>query len=117
MADILGSIHHELSLEADVLLGSLVQRPGPTQQPVGSSARTPGGQATKWAKTQLHPSTDRLPKVLLSLQSPEDAPFDMTQPLEGQDPAPPISGQRSVPHTRKPEQASEPTSLTRGQTP
>lgn len=46
-------------------------------------------------------------RILLSLQSPADAPFDMTQPLEGQDPAPPISGQRSVPHTGKPEQASE----------
>ena len=39
----------ELLLEADILLGSLAPRPGPTQQHVGSSARMPQAkQPTGW---------------------------------------------------------------------
>ena len=54
----------------------LAPRPGPTQQPAGSSAGMP--QAKQPAgETQPLPSADRLPKVVLSSQSPLNTPPDM----------------------------------------
>ena len=41
------------------------------------------GQTRSKTGTQQHPSTDRLPKVLLSSQLPQNAPLDMDLPPRG----------------------------------
>lgn len=74
------------------------------------------GQATYRVGTQTHPSAGRLPKVILSLQLPQNTSLVMVKIPEGQDTAPPIRGQALVPLTRKPVQATGPISPNRGQT-
>ena len=73
-------------------------------------------QTTNRAETQPHLSADRQLKVFLSPQSPLNTPLTGPCPPEGQDPAPPTSGQAMDPPTRKPAQVSRPASATRGQT-
>ena len=70
-------------------------------------------------KEQAHSSADRLPKVLLSNFShrhPQIHPLTWPCPSEGKGSALPTRVQAPVPPTRKPTQAPEPTSPTRGQT-
>lgn len=58
-----GSIHlHKFSLEADILLGSLEPRPGPT----ATGSRDASGQTKIRVGTHPHPLADKLPKHLLS---------------------------------------------------
>ena len=75
------------------------------------------GQTTNRVGTQPHPSTNKLPKVVLNPQLPLNTLLDTACPPEGQNPALPTSGQAQVPPTRKPAQAPGPSSPTRGQTP
>ena len=79
-----------------------------------ASGQTTSGMGER---TQPHPSADRLPKVVLSSQPPKNIPLDTALPTRGTSPAPTTSVQASVPPTRKPTQASGPTSATREQTP
>ena len=46
-------------------------------------------QTTNKVRTQPHPSADRLPKVVLSLQSPLNTPVDMALPTRGTTPSSP----------------------------
>lgn len=59
------------------------------------------------------PPISWLPKVVLSLQPPQNTPRIQTCPLEGQDPTPQTRGQAPVPPSRKPAQAHGSTSPTR----
>ena len=82
-------------------------RTGPTKQPVGSSAGMPQAKQTTVWEHNPQPSTDRLLKVFLSTQLPAKHNLDTALHVqEGQDPAPPTSGQEQVLPTRKPAQAS-----------
>ena len=74
-------------------------------------------QTMNMVGTQPHPSADRLPKVVLSQQPPINTPLAMALPPEGQDLAPPTSGQTPVSPTREPVQAPGPTSPSKVQTP
>ena len=74
-------------------------------------------QTTHRAGTQPHSSTDRLPKVILSSQSPLDTPLDTVMPTRWVRPSYPHQWAGTSPYTRKPTQLFGPTSLTRGQTP
>ena len=81
-------------------------------------------QTTSKIGTQPHPLAERLPKIKLSSQTPQNAPLDVVvferptkpyknkNPPERQDPATPTRTQAPVPFTRKPTQATEPTSPT-----
>ena len=63
----------------------LVLRPGPTQQPAGSSAWTPRTkQPTRW---EYSPTHWQLPKVILSPQPPLDTPLDTALPTRGTRPS------------------------------
>ena len=75
------------------------------------------GQTTNKTGRQPLPLANRLPKVILSTQTPQNTTFDVALPTRGQDPAPPTRVQAPVPPTRKPTQALGPNSPTRGQTP
>ena len=46
------------------------------------------GQTTTKIGTQPHPSEDRLPKVILSSQPPQNAPLEMALPFRGTRPSP-----------------------------
>ena len=93
----------------------LASRPGPIDN--RSQFWNVSGQTTTKIGTQSHPSADRVPKDILNSQPPINILLTWTWPPNRQDPALPTSGQTAVPPTKKPPQASAPTSLTRSQTP
>ena len=70
---------------------------------------------TSKTETQPHPLADRMPKIIISSQTPQNTPPDVVLPtrktrssLIHQNTVPP------VPSTRKPTQPTEPTLATRG---
>ena len=72
-------------------------------------------QTTSKTGTQPHSLEDRLPKVILSSQTPQNTSLDAAPcPSEGQGPAPPTRTQAPVHPTRKITQATGPISLTGG---
>ena len=64
--------------EADILLGSSLPKPSPTQQPVRFSTRTP--QAKQPTGQEHSPSADSLPKAFLNPPPPLDTLLDMVLP-------------------------------------
>ena len=94
--------------QGNILLWSLAPRPGPTEQPVGSSAGMPQAKQVTRQGTQPHPSAGRLPKDILSLQPLLDMPLDTVLPTRGPKPSSNTSGQALAPPARKPLQASKP---------
>ena len=60
------------------------------------------------------PSVNRLPKEPAGTQPPLISPRDKAHPAEGQESAPPTSGQAPVPHIRKPTASPISTSAIRG---
>ena len=73
-------------------------------------------QTTSETGTKPQTSADRLPKVILSSQTPPKHHLTWPCPSEGKDSAPPTRTQAPVPPTRKPAQAPGPNSPTREQT-
>ena len=71
-------------------------------------------RTTSKTGTQPHPLAERLPKIILSSQTPQNIPPDAALPSERQDQAPPTRKQAPVPSTRKPTQPTEPISPTGG---
>ena len=79
MANVSRSTH----LKVDILPGTLTPQLGPDQQLVGSSKGWDASDQTiNKARTQSHPSTDRLPKHFLILQPHLDMLIDMACPPE-----------------------------------
>ena len=104
--DTAGGSSGEYSLVWALLEGTIsCPRPGPTQQPVGSSAGTP------WAKQltgQEHSPTHQQKGHLKSSEPTALWTCPLSRPCmpQGQDPAPPTSGHVPDPPNRKPAQAS-----------
>ena len=71
-------------------------------------------QTTSKTGTQPTPLAERLPKIIVSSQTPQNTPPEADLPPERQDPAPPTRTQAPVPYTRRPTQLTEPTSPTGG---
>ena len=71
-------------------------------------------RTTSKTGTQTYPPADRLPKVILSPQTPQNTPPDEALPIRGKDGAPPTRTQAPVPSTRNPTQGTGPTSPTGG---
>ena len=64
--------------------------------------------------TQAHPLAERLPKIIIRSQTPQNTPPDVVLPPERQDPASSTRTQAPGPSTRKPTQPTEPTLATGG---
>ena len=97
--------------------GSLAWRPGPTEQPVSSTAWMPQTkQPTGQEHNPTHHETGYL-KTSWANSHLYTCPLTPPYPLEGQDPTPPINGQAPAPLAREPAQASRPSSPTKGQKP
>ena len=75
---------------------------------------TPYAKKTSKTGTQPHPLAERLPKIIIRSQTPQNTPADAVLPTERQDPALSIRTQALVPSTRKPKQPTEPTLATGG---
>ena len=71
-------------------------------------------RTTSKTGTQPHPLAERLPKIIIRSQTPQNTPLDAVCPPERQDPASSIRTQAPVPSTRKPTQPTEPTLPTGG---
>ena len=71
-------------------------------------------QTTSKTGTQPHPLAERLTKIILSSQTPQNTPPDAVLPDKRKDTAPPTRTQAQAPSTRKPTQITEPTSPTGG---
>ena len=69
-------------------------------------------QTTSKTGTQPHPLAERLPKIIIRPQTPQNTPPDVDLPPERQDPASSARTQALVPSTRKPTQPTEPTLAT-----
>ena len=67
-------------------------------------------QTTRKTGTQIHPSADRLQKVILSSQTPQNTPPDMALPIRGKR----LSSTHQNTGMWKPTQATGPTSATGG---
>ena len=70
-------------------------------------------QTTSKTGTQPHPLAERLPKIIIRSQTPQNTLLDVVLP-ERQDPALSTRTQAPVPSTRKPTQATETTLPTGG---
>ena len=70
-------------------------------------------QTTTETGTQPHPLAERLPKIIISSQTPQNTPPDMDLPTKRQDPASSTRTQAPVSSTRKPTQPTEPTLATK----
>ena len=66
-------------------------------------------QTTSNTGTQPHPLAERLPKIIIRPQTPQNTPPIWNCPPERQDPASTTRTQALVPSTRKPTQPTEPT--------
>ena len=66
-------------------------------------------QTTSKTGTQPHPLAERLPKIIISSQTPQNTAPDVDQRPERKDPASSTRTQALVPSTRKPTQPTEPT--------
>ena len=82
-------------------------RLGSTQMPAVSSLLLLF-QTTRKTGTQTNPSGDRLPKVILTPQTPQNTPPNVALPSEGKYLAPPTRTQEPVPPTRKATQINGP---------
>ena len=71
-------------------------------------------QTTSKTRTEHHPLAERLPKITLSSQTPQNTPLDTALPTRKKDPGPPTKTQAPVLSTRKPTQPTEPTLPTGG---
>ena len=69
-------------------------------------------QTTSKTRTQPLPLAERLPKIIIRPQPPQNTPPDVELPPERQDPASSTRTQALVPSTRKPTQPTEPTLAT-----
>ena len=69
-------------------------------------------QTSSKTGTQPHPLAQRLPKIIIRPQTPQNTPPDMDCPPERQDQASSTTTQALVPSTRKPTQPTEPTLTT-----
>ena len=71
-------------------------------------------KTTSKTGTQHHPLAERLPKIIIRSQTPQNTPLDAVLPPERQDPASSSRTQALVPYTWKPTQPTEPTLATGG---
>ena len=69
-------------------------------------------QTTNKTGTQTHTLAERLPKIIIRPQTPQNTPPDVHLPNRRQDPASSTRTQALVPCTRKPIQPTEPTLAT-----
>ena len=69
-------------------------------------------QTTSKTGTQPHPLAERLPKIIIRPQTPENTPPDVDLPPERQGPTSSTRTQALVPSTRKPTQSTKPTLAT-----
>ena len=102
----------EFSGRANIFIGSLVPRPGPTQQPAAYMAEMPQAkQPTVWEHSSTHQQTGCLKDFLSHFWTHH---LTWPCPPEGQVPVLPTNGQALALPTRKPAHASRPASPTRG---
>ena len=66
-------------------------------------------QTTSKSGTQPHPLAERLPKIILSTQTPQNTPLDVVLPIRNTNPASSTRAQAPVLSTRKPTQWTEQT--------
>ena len=71
-------------------------------------------QTTSRTGTQTHPLAESLPKMILSSQTPQNTPLDAALPTRKRRFSPTHQNTGTVPSTRKPTQATEPTLRTEG---